>query len=64
MAFARGVLGTKKKEFGQGARRREKNIAHHKGREPISERRTGRVSHWFGDAGCLFLAMQGFLKIF
>ena len=60
LAFARAHSARSRKISIRAARRREKSIVHHRGREPISGRRTGRVSHWCGDAGCLFFAMQGF----
>ena len=59
-AFARACPVRRRKSSVRAARRREKSIVHHRGREPSSGRRTGRVSQRCGDADFLVLAMQRF----
>ena len=60
LAFARAHSARSRKISIRAARRREKSIVHHRGREPISGWRTGKVSQPGGDADFLVLAMQRF----
>ena len=57
LAFARAHSARSRKISSRAARRREKSIVHHRGREPISGWRTGKVSQPGGDADFLVLAM-------
>ena len=64
LAFARAHSARSRKSSVRATRRREKSIVHHRGREPSSGRRTGRVSQQCGDMGFLVLAMQRFCKFY
>ena len=64
LAYARAHSARSRKSSVRTARRKEKSIVHHRGREPSSGRRTGRVSQLCGDMGFLVLAMQRICKIF